>query len=643
MPALVSSLAGQTDHQAASQWRFVFIALVLVCLALITPAQTQANTPISSAQTTQARSYLVDPTRQMTIEQVRAKPQEAFAAFGRALSLGYTADTVWLRLVVDPTLANNGTGLDSSRLVLRLTNPLLNDVRLYDPLQNAGAPIITGDAHPNTQTELDLASLTFLLPRKQEPREVYVSVQTTSSMVFSVVLEPVEEALKHNRTYDLFGGLYLGLLVVFLVLAIALRVGRADRVTNMFIVQQALAIIWSLTLMGYTRQYLEPWLGLKSVDDITNLIVVLYTFSVSLYGLVFLSQFKLRRWARALVYSPVLVFVPLVVAELLGYTRLALSLNALSVIGFSVLGMLMVLFAIDWKSDAARALPRWLVTFFFVLFGFATPLATSVTLQVEPVFQNAFVGFFFTTALGGMLMSSLLLYRARAQAREAITTAMALSLQQQRSAEQAKFLGMIAHEFKTPLSIIKMVVGSGQLDKRSSNYSEEAIRNIDALLEKCLQTEALMDSATISQPVALDVEDLTRDVVANSNRPGEIAIQRTGQAEINSDPTLVRIILANLVDNALKYGKPGVPVRIEISGNAETVCMRVTNAVGRSGVPDPEHVFDKYYRASGALSQSGSGLGLYLSKHIAKLLGGDLLFHPAKDELWFEVTLPTQL
>ncbi|MCD8515714.1 MAG: ATP-binding protein [Burkholderiaceae bacterium] len=649
MPALGSRSAGSANPGATDRWWLAFIVLVIAAFAAIMPIQAQAQSQVQSIAASQSgglepRTYLVDPTGQMTIDEVRAKPADAFTPFGRALSLGYTADTVWLRLVVDPALADAELGLDSSRLVLRLTNPLLNDVRLYDPLQNNGQPVITGDAHPNTQTELDLSSLTFLLPRGQVAREVYVSVQTTSSMVFSVVLEPIKAALKHNRTYDLFGGVYLGLLVVFLVLAIALRVGRADRVTNMFIAQQSLAIIWSLTLMGYTRQYLEPWLGLRSVDGITNVIVLVYTFSVSLYGMFFLSQFKLRRWAKALVYSPVWVFVPLVAAELLGYTRLALSMNALAIIGFSVLGLVIVLFAIDWKSDAARVLPRWLVTFFFVLFGFATPLATSVTLQVEPVFQNAFVGFFFTTAAGGVLMSSLLLYRARAQAREAITTAMALTLQQQRSAEQAKFLGMIAHEFKTPLSIIKMVVGSGQLDQRSSDYSEDAIRNIDALLEKCLQTEALMDTATVSQPVVLNVEELVRDVVANSHRPGEIEIRGSGQTDINSDPTLVRIVLANLVDNALKYGKPGSLVNINLSGNTEqTVCVRVTNSVGRSGVPDPEHVFDKYYRSPGALSQSGSGLGLYLSKHIAKLLGGDLLFEPSKDELWFEVRLPRQL
>lgn len=89
-----------------------------------------------------------------------------------------------------------------------------------------------------------------------------------------------------------------------------------------------------------------------------------------------------------------------------------------------------------------------------------------------------------------------------------------------------------------------------------------------------------MDTGAISQPVALNVEDLTRDVIANSNR---------------------------------------------------------------AGVPDPQHVFDKYYRSPGALSHSGSGLGLYLSKHIAQLLGGDLLFQPGTDKLWFEVRLPRQM
>lgn len=639
MPISVFSPVAQAFRPIAGMQRVVLLLLVLLCSFLaVTTAQSQEIVQPAP------RMYLLDPSGELSIEQVRSASESRFKPFGQALSLGYTADTVWLRLVIDPDFGGDEEALDNKRLVLRLTNPLLNDVTLYDPLTNGGAPITTGDAHPNTQTELDLSSLTFIVPRGEQSREIFISVRTTSSMVFSVVLEPLKEALKHNRTYDLLAGLYLGLLVVFFVLAVALGLGRADRVTNWFILQQALAILWSLTLMGYTRQYLEPWLGLRSVDGVTNLIVVFYTYSVCQYGMIFLGQFELRRWAKLLVYLPAVVYMPLIGLVLLDQVRTALSLNALSVIGFAVLGLVVVLTSIDWKADSARALPRWLVTFFFLLFGFATPLATSVTLRVEPVFQNAFVGFFFTTALGGVLMSTLLLYRARVQAREAIQTAMALSLQQQRSQEQAKFLAMLAHEFKTPLSIIKMVTGSGQLDAQSLNYSEEAIRNIDALLGKCLEAEALMDTSTVSEPVALNVAELLRDVVANSRREGEVITEVTGKTEIRSDPTLVRIILANLLDNALKYGKPGVSIRVDVGPRSDgNIAVRVTNAVGLSGVPDPAHVFDKYYRAAGALSQSGSGLGLYLSKHIAKLLGGDLLFEPGRQELWFEVRLPEQL
>lgn len=622
-------------------WWLICIGMVLAWLASPLLAQVQDQ----STSEPLARTYFVDSSGKMTIQEVSALPVSEFLPFGRALSLGYTADVVWLKLLVDPDLGKTDEpSLDGNRLVLRLTNPLLNEVQLYDPLQNDGQPIITGDVHPNTQTELDLSSLTFLLPRGDEPREIYVSVYSTSSLVFSVVLEPVKSAIKQNRTYDLFAGVYLGLLVVFLVLAIALRFERADRVTNLFLVQQALAILWSLSLMGYTRQYLGSWLGLSSVDELVNVLIVLYTFSVCQFGMAFLSQFKLKPWARLLVYSPVVIFTPLVVLMLSGQARFALSLNALAIIAFSILGLVIVLFAVDWKSQAARALPRWLVTFFFVVFGFATPLATSVTLRVEPLFQNAFVGFFFTTALAGVLMSSLLLYRARIMARDALANEMALSLQRQRSQEQAKFLGMLAHEFKTPLSIIKMVIGSGQLDSKALGYSEDAIRNMDALLEKCLQAEALLDSPTSTESVELDLDELVRDVVAHSARPDDVAVNVQAQSQIRSDPTLVRIVLANMIDNALRYGGPDEPVQIRIYVPRQgLVAVRVTNAIGKSGAPDPKHVFDKYYRSPGARSQSGSGLGLYLSKHIAKLLGGDLIYLPGPESLAFELNLPSRI
>ena len=73
--------------------------LCLVCLAWLglfaTPAA--ANSELS------ARSYLVDPTGQLTIGQVKAAPKSDFESFDQALSLGYASDTVWLPVRPSPT------------------------------------------------------------------------------------------------------------------------------------------------------------------------------------------------------------------------------------------------------------------------------------------------------------------------------------------------------------------------------------------------------------------------------------------------------------------------------------------------------------------------------------------------------------
>ena len=241
-------------------------------------------------------------------------------------------------------------------------------------------------------------------------------------------------------------------------------------------------------------------------------------------------------------------------------------------------------------------------------------------------------------------MSTLLIYRSRVLAQEAVAAATALSLQQQRSQEQAMFLGMLAHEFKTPLSVLKIVVDSGQLDSDLKTFSADAIRNIDALLDKCLQTETLMDATVVTDPVLLDLEGLLRDVVNHNDRRQEVVVDIQGPTEIRSDPAMVHVVLANMFDNAMKYGKAGAGIKVNLyTAHGDYIAVRVTNAVGKAGVPDVNQVFDKYYRAAGALSQSGSGLGLYLSKNIARLLGGDLLFEPGDDELWFELRLPRQI
>jgi signal transduction histidine kinase len=96
-----------------------------------------------------------------------------------------------------------------------------------------------------------------------------------------------------------------------------------------------------------------------------------------------------------------------------------------------------------------------------------------------------------------------------------------------------------------------------------------------------------------------------------------------GVWEVAADPWLVRQILLNLLDNAVKHGREGQVVRVALSGDAAQVRLTVDDE--GPGVPaaDRERIWDPYVRLpEGGGGQEGSGLGLAVVRDLAAALGG---------------------
>ncbi|MEY3862784.1 MAG: hypothetical protein RIR60_1150, partial [Pseudomonadota bacterium] len=210
---------------------------------------------------------------------------------------------------------------------------------------------------------------------------------------------------------------------------------------------------------------------------------------------------------------------------------------------------------------------------------------------------------------------------------------------QQREADR-NFVEMLTHEFRTSLSVIRMAIGSGVMSKKKRSYAENAILSMDQVIERCQQVQKLADGELNPRQDELNLPALLKEWVAQSVEADRIQLDLIDLPSLPSDEKLLKIVIGNLLDNALKYSLKGSMVRLALSKHNGQISLEVSNVAGPAGRPDPNKVFKKYYRNEKAHGYIGSGLGLYIIKNTVTLMGGDLRYTPTDELVRFELWLP---
>jgi ammonium transporter len=204
---------------------------------------------------------------------------------------------------------------------------------------------------------------------------------------------------------------------------------------------------------------------------------------------------------------------------------------------------------------------------------------------------------------------------------------------------KSRFLASMSHELRTPLNAI---IGFTRLVSRNAEVlPAKQVDNLSKILVSAEQLLALIDeildlSRIEAGEVALeiaatDVADVVREVTDSLeplvDRPRVQLVVET-QADLPpviTDEDKVRQVLLNLVSNAIKYTEQG-----SITVRAEAVDGRIRIAVSDTGVGIPraelDRIFDEFHRAEsiGTRHRSGTGLGLTISRRLARALEGDI-------------------
>lgn len=227
--------------------------------------------------------------------------------------------------------------------------------------------------------------------------------------------------------------------------------------------------------------------------------------------------------------------------------------------------------------------------------------------------------------------------------------------QTQGAEERRRFLRRLDHELKNPLTAIRAGLAN-MSEAPTPEARQEAFESVSAqaLRLSRLSTDLRKMAELETRPIErtpVDLAELLEEAFAIAQEAPEAGERRLTitipQApwplpKVAADPDLLLLALHNLLDNALKFTRPGNTVEVRAFEDGASVVLEVADT--GPGIPEEEvpHVWEELYRGKGARGIPGSGLGLALVRAIAERHGGSISLRSRTGQgTVFSLRLPT--
>ncbi|HEY1085260.1 MAG TPA: ATP-binding protein [Candidatus Saccharimonadales bacterium] len=219
--------------------------------------------------------------------------------------------------------------------------------------------------------------------------------------------------------------------------------------------------------------------------------------------------------------------------------------------------------------------------------------------------------------------------------------------------EQAEFISTASHEMRTPVASIEGYLGlalnpnTATIDEKARDFitkAHESAQHLGRLFQDLLDVSKADDGRLSNHPKIVDVIDYLVDIVEglrpkadekklrlfykpqpDANATDDSISNRvvTPVYYANVDNDHLREVVANLVENAIKYTPKG-DVVVDVTGTEDHVTISITDSGIGIAKEDIAHLFQKFYRIDNSATREigGTGLGLYLCRRLAEVMGG---------------------
>jgi len=212
-----------------------------------------------------------------------------------------------------------------------------------------------------------------------------------------------------------------------------------------------------------------------------------------------------------------------------------------------------------------------------------------------------------------------------------------------------KLYSVIAHDLRSPMASIKMVLNMLMINLPGEKIGEEMHELLNMANQTTEELFSLLDNLlkwTKSQigrlnvvPQDIDIVGVSAGIIEIFSMVAElkqikINLQSPDQLEVRADIDMIKTVIRNLISNALKFSNPGSDVQVVIEEKEEQVVVSVVDHGRGIKKEDQSKLLnvDTHYSTFGTKNEEGSGLGLLLCQDFVRKNGGELWFNSEEGE-----------
>ena len=216
-----------------------------------------------------------------------------------------------------------------------------------------------------------------------------------------------------------------------------------------------------------------------------------------------------------------------------------------------------------------------------------------------------------------------------------------------------RFVSTVSHELKTPLASlvasVDLLASDGPSDddparRQVLEIMERSTRQLNLLIGDLVDASRLAEGKLVLSIWDVDIHELCADVLTDMatalKAKGQMADLRPidGELVIRADRTRIMQVVTNLVSNASKYSKPGSIISVETRRDGDLVIVTVRDQGIGMSESELRQMFQPFFRSERkeVRSETGTGLGLHISRELIKAHGGDITI---KSELGVGTTI----